>query len=398
MRDLTEKATAGLLEHEASSKSAQTNEHHDPESRHDSAQDQVPQLPPEKRQQLSVQENLPSLRVQTNQEAPRQDHPMDTIATSPQLSKHLMTTHDGTITLPAFHATSPIKEGSASSVRGEKLPGVHQIVGDQLGHLDGLVEAATQRDARTGSRHHSQSFGSTSVPSPMPPYPFHNHPQSASSPYYHQHSARSPTSTISDQTYTSSPQYSNIAYYSDRRSSAPVDRPPNLPPSLPSAGSSGESHGATNSSMDGYSTAQTTPGEAPESSTLRPILPPPPGMPQSSVVMSGGFRCDNAGCNSTFATQYLLRWVAHPLQRLVVDIVLPNLTSPHSSHKNVHSQIRNHYCPVDGCPRSEGGRGFKRKNEMIRHGLVHDSPGYVCPFCPDKEHKYPRPDNLQRYV
>lgn len=35
---------------------------------------------------------------------------------------------------------------------------------------------------------------------------------------------------------------------------------------------------------------------------------------------------------------------------------------------------------------------------MIRHGLVHDSPGYVCPFCPDREHKYPRPDNLQRWV
>ncbi|KAH6949043.1 hypothetical protein BKA56DRAFT_716325 [Ilyonectria sp. MPI-CAGE-AT-0026] len=35
---------------------------------------------------------------------------------------------------------------------------------------------------------------------------------------------------------------------------------------------------------------------------------------------------------------------------------------------------------------------------MIRHGLVHDSPGYVCPFCPDREHKYPRPDNLQRHV
>ncbi|KAH6980498.1 hypothetical protein EDB80DRAFT_783577 [Ilyonectria destructans] len=34
------------------------------------------------------------------------------------------------------------------------------------------------------------------------------------------------------------------------------------------------------------------------------------------------------------------------------------------------------------CPRAEGGKGFKRKNEMIRHGLVHNSPGYVCPFCP----------------
>lgn len=71
---------------------------------------------------------------------------------------------------------------------------------------------------------------------------------------------------------------------------------------------------------------------------------------------------------------------------------------PNSSHANVHSQTRPHFCPVRGCPRSEGGKGFKRKNEMIRHGLVHQSPGYVCPFCPDREHKYPRPDNLQRYA
>lgn len=68
-----------------------------------------------------------------------------------------------------------------------------------------------------------------------------------------------------------------------------------------------------------------------------------------------------------------------------------------SSHMNVHSQTRPHFCPVQGCPRSEGGKGFKRKNEMIRHGLVHQSPGYICPFCPDREHKYPRPENLQRY-
>ena len=33
---------------------------------------------------------------------------------------------------------------------------------------------------------------------------------------------------------------------------------------------------------------------------------------------------------------------------------------------------------------------------MIRHGLVHQSPGYICPYCPEREHKYPRPDNLQR--
>ncbi|GAO16462.1 hypothetical protein UVI_02048210 [Ustilaginoidea virens] len=90
----------------------------------------------------------------------------------------------------------------------------------------------------------------------------------------------------------------------------------------------------------------------------------------------GLYICKYAGCRAPpFQTQYLL-----------------------NSHANVHSSARPHYCPVPGCPRSEGGKGFKRKNEMIRHGLVHDSPGYICPFCPDREHKYPRPDNLQRHV
>ncbi|KAK4167652.1 metallothionein expression activator [Cladorrhinum sp. PSN259] len=90
----------------------------------------------------------------------------------------------------------------------------------------------------------------------------------------------------------------------------------------------------------------------------------------------GTYICPHSGCNAApFTTQYLL-----------------------NSHMNVHSSSRPHYCPVPGCPRGEGGKGFKRKNEMIRHGLVHDSPGYVCPFCPDREHKYPRPDNLQRHV
>ncbi|PTB61828.1 hypothetical protein BBK36DRAFT_1130746 [Trichoderma citrinoviride] len=90
----------------------------------------------------------------------------------------------------------------------------------------------------------------------------------------------------------------------------------------------------------------------------------------------GSYSCTFEGCTAPpFQTQYLL-----------------------NSHANVHSSARPHYCPVPGCPRAEGGKGFKRKNEMIRHGLVHDSPGYVCPFCADREHKYPRPDNLQRHV
>lgn len=100
------------------------------------------------------------------------------------------------------------------------------------------------------------------------------------------------------------------------------------------------------------------------------------GLAYSNPAEHGQYICTFDGCKAPpFQTQYLL-----------------------NSHANVHSQARPHYCPVKGCPRSEGGKGFKRKNEMIRHGLVHESPGYVCPFCPDREHKYPRPDNLQRCV
>ncbi|KAI2630458.1 hypothetical protein GGS21DRAFT_540116 [Xylaria nigripes] len=125
-------------------------------------------------------------------------------------------------------------------------------------------------------------------------------------------------------------------------------------------------------------------GTKPERLPINQILTPPTDgisnrMSIDSVTnptVVGQYICDFKGCNAQpFQTQYLL-----------------------NSHANVHSTARPHYCSVKGCPRSEGGQGFKRKNEMIRHGLVHDSPGYVCPFCPDREHKYPRPDNLQRHV
>lgn len=113
--------------------------------------------------------------------------------------------------------------------------------------------------------------------------------------------------------------------------------------------------------------------ESPASTHASTASSEPPQMP---TLQGGSFICKYAGCKAPpFQTQYLL-----------------------NSHANVHSSARPHYCPVKGCPRSEGGKGFKRKNEMIRHGLVHDSPGYICPFCPDREHRYPRPDNLQRYV
>jgi len=124
-----------------------------------------------------------------------------------------------------------------------------------------------------------------------------------------------------------------------------------------------------------YTSSTATPSSEQSSSTpATSIAEPLEGLSIHSATAQ--YRCTFQGCTAApFQTQYLL-----------------------NSHANVHSSSRPHYCPVSTCPRSEGGKGFKRKNEMIRHGLVHDSPGYVCPFCPDRDHKYPRPDNLQRYV
>jgi hypothetical protein len=124
------------------------------------------------------------------------------------------------------------------------------------------------------------------------------------------------------------------------------------------------------------------------------VLPPPhnSGLQQLYTPhILGSYKCDYPGCTAApFQTQYLLKYIT-PSKSVT-------LTNERSSHTNVHSSNRPHYCPVADCPRGEGGKGFKRKNEMIRHGLVHQSPGYVCPFCTNREHKYPRPDILKRYV
>ncbi|KAJ3518864.1 hypothetical protein NM208_g14352 [Fusarium decemcellulare] len=137
--------------------------------------------------------------------------------------------------------------------------------------------------------------------------------------------------------------------------------PPYTPPSIgPASGSPVSPTGATI-------------GDSDEEVSDEEMSNEPVTAPNSPT---SGYFCNHPGCTAPpFQTQYLL-----------------------NSHANVHSSARPHYCPVQGCPRGIGGKGFKRKNEMIRHGLVHDSPGYVCPFCPDRRHRYPRPDQLQQHV
>ena len=111
------------------------------------------------------------------------------------------------------------------------------------------------------------------------------------------------------------------------------------------------------------------------------LLSRPPGLTPATISevlrrTTGGYRCKVPGCNvPPFATQYLL-----------------------NSHAGVHEWASLHYCTVPGCPREEIGKGFKRKYHLIRHGLVHGSPGFTCPFCPDGDHIYPRPGSLMRSV
>ncbi|QKX53316.1 uncharacterized protein TRUGW13939_00394 [Talaromyces rugulosus] len=192
---------------------------------------------------------------------------------------------------------------------------------------------------------------------------------SVSSPHYGAASAPSPAGVHSRRVSTSLPPPPLPP-----QSQMPTPYSPAAPSPYPWRPSGFKSEGSTVSTV--YETPSQGPltGKSPANSYPTPTEPRPPG--EENAEAGSLYKCQFPDCNAApFQTQYLL-----------------------NSHANVHSQERPHYCPVQDCPRGVGGKGFKRKNEMIRHGLVHDSPGYVCPFCTDQQHKYPRPDNLQRHV
>lgn len=288
-RDLQETATASLREHEAATQNFDAGEEGGMEKRHDSHQEQEPPLSPGKDGGRQRQDPSP-LKLDTMHAPPEEE----SIATSPTLSKHVLRT--GSETLPAIHHHSHAGDGDAGS---PSLPPIRQIVTQTFQPMDALAEAATQQAAQ----HHSPPLSSVTAQSPgLPyhPYPGSAHMSPTSQPAY---SAQSPRVGFGDP-YGSPSQYSNpMAYYTSRRTSAPTDRPPGPPPSIPSVSSSGDSHGHA-SSIDGYSTAHTTPTDQVES-TPRPILPPPPGM-----MMAQGYKCDWPDCPAApFQTQYLLRFV-----------------------------------------------------------------------------------------
>ncbi|KAI9876897.1 MAG: hypothetical protein M1830_005378 [Pleopsidium flavum] len=327
------------------------------------------------------------------------------LATSPNLRQFAIPASEGSPmeTLPAMQI-SPPHSNSAKTPNGERnLPSLVSQFGP-------LVDAPViDYDVRTNGipNHSRQSFSSASGgPGRSPPMSsasvagqdrrlqgqYITSQQRQAGHYQAQHptTQTSPASAYSEtsprETYRQGQDPAGMSppgkpgyhpYYPNRRASQNDEHgPPYGPPAT------GEVQ-YTPTSADGNPSSESyTPSTDANLNEHRMSIDgggPPSDLPasqQNGPLMSGGFKCDYSGCPAPpFQTQYLL-----------------------NSHANVHSQNRPHYCPMKGCPRGEGGKGFKRKNEMIRHGLVHDSPGYVCPFCPDREHKYPRPDNLQRHV
>lgn len=281
----------------------------------------------------------------------------DSMDESPNISLKIATTNGGTELAPIQELSPKSDDRSIMT-----LPSISSQLGiSNMAELKSIAEAATATTEHdtNGSHAHRQSFSSASPPRP-PLFPV--------------------LQTIGGQAQISPPPVSpNEAYHR-----ASLQSPPQPSASSTSYYANYATRPSVSSDGPLYPSSHITPGEYSSSTTETPGTDQAtPGIPQGMDRMSidnmtnpqiGGFQCNFPGCSAQpFQTQYLL-----------------------NSHANVHSSNRPHYCPVKGCPRSEGGKGFKRKNEMIRHGLVHESPGYVCPYCIDREHRYPRPDNLQR--
>ncbi|KAF2669521.1 hypothetical protein BT63DRAFT_440161 [Microthyrium microscopicum] len=326
------------------------------------------------------------------------------------LGSHLMEPPTPDDRLPTIYSPTSPKQLGPISPPSQKLP--------SIGRMFEIAEKSQAEAAIIQSRQRQQSISSSSAitqPSPTffgAPSPFPNTTGFAASP-----PAPIDTAATSPQEFgktpasATSPRFNLPSSY--RRSSNVSD----IFHPLHSAGAASETHTSPSifSPASQTGTSMTTPGEHGASSADTPrsvqhfqhpvtmgtpsasgdfpitspesmrrasmsamTLPLPNGAssPEAQHQGAGTYKCDFPGCTAAaFHTQYLL-----------------------NSHTTVHSSSRPHYCPVQGCARSVTGSGFKRKNEMIRHQLVHESPGYVCPFCPEREHKYPRPDNLQRHV
>lgn len=288
------------------------------------------------------------LKIRPPSEGEEDEGEDESIATSPALAKFAISAAEANpdSTLPAMQKSPPRSASTHSPDGTQSLPSLRttlsQIADTPIVETPSGVSPFSQNSVQSPNLARSHHVAGNPGPSPS----MYSNPSPAS---------------LKDITSMSPPSYPTHSSHSSHWWSTPKE---------------GSFSTASPASAPGLTSVASYPTPkdivSPESSTSPQTLNGT--LSASEPFTSTAFKCTHPGCTALpFQTQYLL-----------------------NSHANVHSSSRPHYCPITTCPRSSGGKGFKRKNEMIRHGLVHESPGYVCPFCADQQHKYPRPDNLQR--
>ena len=246
----------------------------------------------------------------------------DSSGMSPNLAKYTISPSDANpeTTLPAMQK-SPARSSSANSPDGlQNLPSLQTTLSQiSAGEPNGFSTYPSMSQSPTAARNVSLSYPS-SGPSPgmfSAPSPAMSPPDTRT-PYFYSNPRQLPPQVLA----VSTP---STLYDAPTPSAMPIQSP---------ASSAARSYPTPNeqdhqTNMETDSASQIN-GE----------------IEGEAQYASGNFRCTFHGCTAApFQTQYLL-----------------------NSHANVHSSNRPHFCHVKECPRGPGGKGFKRKNEMIRHG------------------------------
>jgi hypothetical protein len=262
-----------------------------------------------------------------SQSAEERNREEDSTPISPTLAKYAMSPSDADpeSILPAMQKSPPRSASAHSPESTQSLPSLHTTL----------------------SRLSDPSINGISASSPFPPSSGHSPQFVRHSTFSSQTTGPSPGAYSQPSPVMSTPGYSGQPSHPSYWRRAPTEGSIGTPSTYDAptpASSSAQSYPTPNvqdhrGSVEGSSTPQLLNGP----------------LQANGPFTSSTFKCTFAGCTAPpFQTQYLL-----------------------NSHANVHSSNRPHFCPVADCPRGPGGKGFKRKNEMIRHGLVHQSPGYI---------------------
>lgn len=252
----------------------------------------------------------------------------DSIVKSPALGRYTIQPQDpDAIILPALHNKSPPRSSPAGSPETRQtLPSIRNLT---IPHFN------------------DSGFMSFAGMSPMLNRPSPHMTETPVSYLHSPNSAMSPPEHPSRYSWRSSTRDSSISTSSEYAST------PSVTGSTPAssivlAQSPAASHLGSLSTLPEQEPSiaqeeQPQPQPAPPAPSPEPSTAPADWPPENHLL-AGPYKCTFEGCNAIpFQTQYLL-----------------------SSHMNVHSNQRPHFCPVKGCPRGVGGQGFKRKNEMIR--------------------------------